>query len=783
MQKVDDLTNAQGALNFIQSDGKKNADDLKDAYSILANYCGVSADQLRNNLDPAIWAIDSDMAMAESTAGYQAQMLYSAAGVQFDAANWQSQQAALAASADATTANVATLVSSMQQAAGASLYLDGDTVKVKWGSQSGYKPPSSKKSGGGGRGGGGSSGGSSGTGNEMSEVEKMLDLMDQIEKIQNHKREMMKLAQSYHEGRGEIQGVILYLEQEKEIIDQNNATLRDNLSRIEAQIEAKKREVNSLDKSTDEYKQAASDLKALQDAHMDYSQQLLQNQIDIDNLNDAIKEQHNIIREMEIELRETILQAIKDREELNERMLQGTINVENEILEILKERYEQERDMILEASEEKKAALEEEKALQDEQLNARKEQAQQEEKSAKLASLEAQQARISADPTRKKEELALRAEIQKLREEMAWDIAEEEVKAQQDAIDEQITSIDDYMEYIENYYEELFKHPTKLIEEMRDLMQKSDDEILEWLKQNSEEFAASTEATQTDMINGWQEMLDDMHGAIEDHWDEVESIIAQGDEAIIAFLQENSADYREAGKLQAEAYVDQWREQLDNLRKAHQQVMKEISSSNYVTVSPGTGSGGGSSGSGGSSGGGSSSSKKPYYTFTFNGTAYGADKSYGSIDAAKSKINALTTNWANQIGHSGQQAQALYNAAVKTIAGPKYLRGGIADFTGPAWLDGSKTNPERILSPYQTELFEDMVKSLHMINTLRIPSMPSYSESVTEKPSSVSFGDIVVNVDKLSDDKDYEEVAAKLFDTMLEKMNRSAVVGGIRLTR
>ena len=53
----------------------------------------------------------------------------------------------------------------------------------------------------------------------------------------------------------QIQGIILYLEQEKEIIDQNNATLRDNLSRIEAQIEAKKREVNSLDKSTDEYKQ------------------------------------------------------------------------------------------------------------------------------------------------------------------------------------------------------------------------------------------------------------------------------------------------------------------------------------------------------------------------------------------------------------------------------------------------------------------------------------------------------------------------------------------------
>lgn len=197
----------------------------------------------------------------------------------------------------------------------------------------------------------------------MSEVEKMLDLMGQVEKIQSHKREMTKLAQSYHEGRGEIQGIILYLEQERAVVEENTNALQENVDKIEAAIETKRKEVNSFDKSSDEYKQAASDLEALQDAHMDYSQQLVQNQIDLDDLSDAIKEQHNIIRDMEIELRETILQAIKDREDLNERMLQGTIDVENEILGIIQERYEKERDLILETSESKKEALEEEKAL------------------------------------------------------------------------------------------------------------------------------------------------------------------------------------------------------------------------------------------------------------------------------------------------------------------------------------------------------------------------------------------------------------------------------------
>jgi hypothetical protein len=29
---------------------------------------------------------------------------------------------------------------------------------------------------------------------------------------------------------------------------------------------------------------------------------------------------------------------------------------------------------------------------------------------------------------------------------------------------------------------------------------------------------------------------------------------------------------------------------------------------------------------------------------------------------------------------------------------PEYASGGLADFTGPAWLDGTKTNPEYILN-------------------------------------------------------------------------------------
>ena len=52
------------------------------------------------------------------------------------------------------------------------------------------------------------------------------------------------------------------------------------------------------------------DLEALQKQHQEYSQELMQNKIDIEELNDAIKEQQDAIRDMEIELRDLINQAI-----------------------------------------------------------------------------------------------------------------------------------------------------------------------------------------------------------------------------------------------------------------------------------------------------------------------------------------------------------------------------------------------------------------------------------------------------------------------------------------
>ena len=465
--------------------------------------------------------------------------------------------------------------------------------------RSGGGSSGSGRSGGGGKGGGG---GSSST--EVSKsIQKMLDQMDEDQGFEDHYRKMAQLAQGYHEARGEIQGVILYLEKERALVADNTETLRGYVRTLETQIEQKQAELAKYKEGSKKYKQAAVDLEALQSAHQQYSEQLLENMTDLEELQDQIEEWHNTVREMEIDLRELIHDAILDREALNQRMLEGRIDLENELMDVLTRRYEKERDELIEVAELKREALNEELSALDEQLEARKKLNEQQDRAKLLAEKEAQLARISADPTRKKEELALREEIAELREEMAWELAEEEVNAQKKSIEAQIDSIDEYIEYVENYYEELLSNPRKLIEELQELMTRSDEEILAWLEANHEEYETATDATRESMRLGWQEMLDDMRGYTQTYWDEVEEIIAQGDDAIIEFLKQNSADYKEAGRLQAEAYVDEWKKKLQELKDAMKSVSDSLSSVKYTSTSSKTsGSSGSSSKSGGSSG-------------------------------------------------------------------------------------------------------------------------------------------------------------------------------------
>ena len=87
-----------------------------------------------------------------------------------------------------------------------------------------------------------------------------------------------------------------------------------------------------------------------------------------------------------------------------------------------------------------------------------------------------------------------------------------------------------------------------------------------------------------------------------------------------------------------------------------------------------------------------------------------------------------------------------------TSFSPQFKTGGLADFTGPAWLDGTPSKPEYILNAAQTERFFSLVDVLEDIDT----------GDGSKKSSGDNYFDININVEKLEDDYDVEQMANKI---------------------
>ena len=82
-----------------------------------------------------------------------------------------------------------------------------------------------------------------------------------------------------------------------------------------------------------------------------------------------------------------------------------------------------------------------------------------------------------------------------------------------------------------------------------------------------------------------------------------------------------------------------------------------------------------------------------------------------------------------------------------------FATGGLADFTGPAWLDGTKSRPEYVLNAGQTEAFfnlVDVLESLKLGNT-----------KTTQNNGDSTF-DIDINEEKIDNDYDVEQMAEKI---------------------
>ena len=303
-----------------------------------------------------------------------------------------------------------------------------------------------------------------------------------------------------------------------------------------------------------------------------------------------------------------------------------------------------------------------------------------------------------------------------------------------------------------------------------------------------------------------QTKLDNM----ELYWAEVENIISQGADNILSFLTSYSDEYLDVSKIQQEDYLTTWKFTIDAALTYAQDMQKQFDEVIYkaqeaakygntsatggldVAKPSGSSGGGGSSSSSGSGNRGSSgnknssssSSKTPatdevdvvsgaapsahgwYYQINFNG------KSTGIIQGpykTREKAQSEGASAARSKGHG-------YKYSTKY-----YLNGGLADYTGYAWVDGTKARPEAFLDADDTKLlanFIDYAKKSEPIPATTISGAKSNIQSGNNV--NINSVDITIESGVIEDKADAEMVGTTIAEQLMKIARKS---GNISVSR
>ena len=113
------------------------------------------------------------------------------------------------------------------------------------------------------------------------------------------------------------------------------------------------------------------------------------------------------------------------------------------------------------------------------------------------------------------------------------------------------------------------------------------------------------------------------------------------------------------------------------------------------------------------------------------------------------EIETVVSFWGN-----GGRTNSASNLVTTTVK--QYKTGGLADFTGPAWLDGTKARPEMVLNAKDTQNF------LALRDILAEILAEQYTPTKQETKQGDNYFDIEINVERLESDYDVETLAEKI---------------------
>ena len=329
------------------------------------------------------------------------------------------------------------------------------------------------------------------------------------------------------------------------------------------------------------------------------------------------------------------------------------------------------------------------------------------------------------------------------------------------------------------YANEIAKLQSEIDEDQQNMADESVDDILENLQRQLDEDAER----HAEILDMMQKQIDaNVESRV--YIQEAEDVIAQGFDAVQELYQLGE-EYRLASDAERsrqleelkETFADAWKylEELgEGITSAAEYVAKSINSQTEqinekitwavgqisAAVKASAGSGGGGGGYNPSSTSPSSVGNRQKYTdIKSNVTTYDSGASWVGVVTARDaetgkNFYERTTNAHRNIVEDWVSKKRAF------LAAKKYKKGGLVDFTGPAWVDGSKSSPEAFLNPEQTQLIAALIQNLQR------PAISNFERSSTSNVDNSQFN-MEVYIEKLSNDYDLDAAIQKVKDEIL----------------
>ena len=480
---------------------------------------------------------------------------------------------------------------------------------------------------------------------------------------------------------------------------------------------------------------------------------------DIDNLVEAFQKQRDALRNTEKDMSKYAQEVKKVREEL----VQMQIEIENELVDAIKN-----REKILHDARVK--ALDDEIDMIEKAVEARKK--AQEDDSSNKELYKAQEAlrRATLDSSGKNNAQLL--QLQQDLEDKQLEIAE---KRFEDDMDDRKQWLQDTKDAETETYDYRLEKMTWYWEQVQAIQEEGTEAMMETLIHWNEEYRQQSALQQSEMERKWKETMDAMKAAT-DMGAELGKLTSD----IVSVTQTV-----EAMDIKIQALPGSWQKATD-AANAYSAAAGRASS--YKPSSYSGNFGGGDSDPStlepkkdvndkytGNMKKGDKIEFKPVggngtvvATFNTSGISngsisdpWGHDRNYKAGD-----IRKINGEWMVDIG--GGQYVPVYHFQKPGSWGARkkhyYATGGMVDYTGPAWVDGTKTHPEAFLSAYQTEQIGALAKSLD----------PSTVNNATTN-SNVTFGSINFNVASMSSAAD----GKKALDIFVQGANDMMAKKGI----